>query len=144
MMHMQGIPETMQNNPMYPADDVLSDVSKYLSGRREVALGYGVHSDAIILDPGLGFGKTLAHNLALIRGIPALASLGAPLMIGHSRKTFLGKLLGGAAETDPSERLHAGVALTALARSLGAHLFRVHEARPHRDALLMAEARLLP
>ena len=140
LMHLQGTPRTMQENPCYPQDDVLSDVSKYLSDRRAVALGCGVDSDAIILDPGLGFGKTVAHNLALLSGIPLLNRLGSPLMIGHSRKSFLGKIMSEDGINTPEDRLSAGLAVTVLARSLGALLFRVHEVRPHLKSLRMAEA----
>ncbi len=137
LMHMRGEPRTMQLDPAYPEDDVVGEVAKFLSERREAALGFGVDAASIILDPGLGFGKTVGHNLALIRGIPRLVRLGAPLMIGHSRKSFLGKITG---ISDPSARLASGTALTALARESGARLFRVHEATPHREALRMTEA----
>ncbi len=137
LMHMQGMPQTMQKNPSYPKDDVLAAVSKFLSERRAAALGFGVDASAIILDPGLGFGKTVAQNLALLRGIPTLTSLGAPLMIGHSRKSFLGSLSG---HRDPIDRLWPGVAVTTLARNFGAQLFRVHDIPPHREALRMTEA----
>jgi dihydropteroate synthase len=140
LMHMQGTPETMQADPSYPQDDVLGEVAKYLSARREAALGCGVDSAAIILDPGLGFGKTVAHNLALIRGIPQLIKIGSPILLGHSRKSFLGKITGGEKQSALEERLAAGLAVTALARSLGASIFRVHEVRPHLDALRVAEA----
>ncbi len=137
LMHMRGEPRTMQLDPSYPQDDVVGEVAKFLSERREAALGFGVDAASIILDPGIGFGKTVAHNLALIRGIPRLAQLGAPLMIGHSRKSFLGKVTGVG---DPAARLASGTAVTALARESGARLFRVHEASPHREALRMTEA----
>ena len=140
LMHMQGTPETMQEDPSYPQDDVVGEVAKYLSARREAALGYGVDSAAIIIDPGLGFGKTVAHNLALIRGIPQLIKIGSPILLGHSRKSFLGKITGGEKQSASEERLAAGLAVTALARSLGASLFRVHEVRPHLDALRVTEA----
>ena len=140
LMHMQGTPQTMQADPSYPQDDVVGEVAKYLSARREAALGYGVDSAAIILDPGLGFGKTVAHNLALIRGIPQLIKIGSPILLGHSRKSFLGKITGGEKQSALEERLAAGLAVTALARSLGASLFRVHEVRPHFDALRVTEA----
>jgi len=145
LMHMQGTPETMQAHPSYPQDDVVTVVAKYLSARREAALGCGVDSAAIILDPGLGFGKTVAHNLALIRGIPRMIEIGSPILLGHSRKSFLGKALGDEGDSVPKEekRLAASLALTALARSLGARLFRVHEVRPHLEALRMAEALLV-
>jgi len=137
LMHMQGTPQTMQEHPEYPKDAVVDAVVKFLSERRSAALGFGVDASAIILDPGLGFGKTVSHNLALLRGIPALASLGSPLLIGHSRKAFLGSIAG---ESDPSARFWPGVAITSLARELGARLFRVHETRPHCEALRMTEA----
>ena len=137
LMHMQGTPATMQENPTYPEDDVLTAVSKFLSERRATAIRWGVDSASIILDPGIGFGKTVAHNLALLRGIPSLAKLGSPLMIGHSRKAFLGTLAGS---PDPTDRFWPGIAITSLARELGSRLFRVHEARPHREALRMTEA----
>jgi dihydropteroate synthase len=139
LMHMQGTPETMQLDPSYPQDDVVGDVAKYLSARRKAALGCGVDSAAIILDPGLGFGKTVEHNLALIRGIPSLIKIGSPILLGHSRKSFLGKITGGENQSASEGRLAAGLAVTALARSLGASLFRVHDVRPHLDALHMAE-----
>ena len=142
LMHMQGSPQNMQADPFYPQDDVVTEVAKYLSGRRQAALGCGVDSAAIILDPGLGFGKTVAHNLALIRGIPRLIESGSPILLGHSRKSFLGKALGVEGDSFPKKerRLAAGLALTVLARSLGARLFRVHEVGPHLEALRMAEA----
>jgi dihydropteroate synthase len=140
LMHMQGTPETMQVNPIYQQNDVVGEVAKYLSARRDVALGCGVDSAAIILDPGLGFGKTVAHNLALIRGIPQLIKIGSPILLGHSRKSFLGKITGEKKQVPSEERLAAGLAVTALARSLGASLFRVHEVKPHREALCIAEA----
>ena len=137
LMHMQGMPETMQQAPCYPDDDIAAEVAKFLSERRATAIGLGVAPSSIILDPGLGFGKTVAHNLALLREIPTLASLGAPLMIGHSRKSFLGVITGA---TDSATRLPAGIAVTSLARKAGALLFRVHDATPHREALRMTEA----
>ena len=143
LMHKQGSPQTMQADPSYPQDDVVTEVAKYLSGRRQAALGCGVDSAAIILDPGLGFGKTVAHNLALIRGIPRLIESGSPILLGHSRKSFLGKVSGGEDGITTGNRLSSGLALTALARSLGAKLFRVHEVRPHLEALRIAEALLV-
>jgi dihydropteroate synthase len=138
LMHMQGRPQTMQLNPSYAEDDVVRTVAKFLSERRGAAIGFGVDAAAITLDPGLGFGKTMAHNLALLRGIPELVTLGSPLMIGHSRKSFLGKIKGLGAVQDRG--LAAAVALTGLAYASGARLFRVHEAAPHREALRVTEA----
>jgi dihydropteroate synthase len=138
LMHMQGRPQTMQQNPSYADDDVVRTVAKFLSERRAAAIGFGVDANAITLDPGIGFGKTTAHNLALLRGIPKLVTLGSPLMIGHSRKSFLGKIEGLGAVQERG--LAAAVALTGLSYSLGARLFRVHEAAPHREALRVTEA----
>jgi dihydropteroate synthase len=138
LMHMQGRPQTMQLNPSYAEDDVVRTVAKFLSERRAAAIGFGVDAAAITLDPGLGFGKTMAHNLALLRGIPELVTLGSPLMIGHSRKSFLGKIKGLGAVQDRG--LAAAVALTGLAYASGARLFRVHDAAPHREALRITEA----
>jgi dihydropteroate synthase len=142
LMHMQGVPETMQSDPSYRNDDVVGEVAKFLSERREAALGLGVDAEAIILDPGLGFGKTLEHNLELIRGIPRLIGLGSPLLMGHSRKSFLGMIpyLG----TTPGNRLSAAAVLTGLMRERGARIFRVHEATPHWDSLRATEALLFP
>lgn len=137
LMHMQGTPENMQQNPSYPNDDVVTAVAKFLSERRAIAIGYGVDAASLILDPGFGFGKTADQNLALLRGILALVTLGAPLMIGHSRKSFLSSIVGN---SNPQDRLSPALAITSLARAAGARLFRVHESRPHREALLMTES----
>ena len=137
LMHMQGTPETMQQQPTYPEEGVVATVAKFLSERRATALGLGVDAASLILDPGLGFGKTMEQNLTLLRGIPSLATLGAPLLIGHSRKSFLGAVVGS---HDPAARLAPGLAVTSLARAAGALLFRVHEALPHHEALRMTEA----
>jgi len=138
LMHMQGTPAVMQDAPSY--GDVVEEVAKFLSERRAAALACGVPSDAIILDLGLGFGKTAAHNLALLRGIPSLRSLGSPILIGHSRKSFLSKIAGGEDLPGFEGRLLPGVAITAMARQLGAMLFRVHDPAPHRTALRTAES----
>lgn len=140
LMHMQGIPLSMQENPSYEENDVVDSVSKFLSERRAAAVACGVHPDALILDPGLGFGKTLSHNLALLRGIPSLRKLGSPILIGHSRKSFLGTIAGEKDSADFATRLQASSAVTAMARYLGAMLFRVHDPAPHRVALRAAES----
>lgn len=142
LMHMQGTPATMQRAPSYEEGDVTTAVAKFLSERLAAALACGVPLEALILDPGLGFGKTAAHNTELLRGLPDLCSLGAPVMIGHSRKSFLGKLAAEKVTPDFQARLHPAVAITALARQLGARLFRVHDPAPHRAALRAAEALL--
>jgi dihydropteroate synthase len=139
LMHMQGTPQTMQENPSYPGDDAVGPVAKFLSEQREAAVGWGVDAASIILDPGIGFGKTAEHNLALLRGLPRLTGLGSPVMIGHSRKSFLGKFSRDG-DSVPAARFWPGVALTSLARERGARLFRVHDARPHNEALRMTEA----
>jgi dihydropteroate synthase len=139
LMHMQGTPLTMQENPSYPGDDAVGPVAKFLSEQREAAVGFGVDAASIILDPGIGFGKTAEHNLALLRGLPRLTGLGSPVMIGHSRKSFLGKFSRDG-DSVPAARFWPGVALTSLARERGARLFRVHDARPHNEALRMTEA----
>jgi dihydropteroate synthase len=137
LMHMQGAPATMQESPAYPGNDALHAVVKFLSERRDAAISYGVDPAAIVLDPGLGFGKTEAHNLSLLRGLPLLSEMGSPVMIGHSRKSFLGQ----AGCTDSTElRRNRGVTTTAVARALGARLFRVHDVPPHLEALRMSEA----
>ncbi len=130
LMHRQGTPLTMQEDPYYRNDDVLSAVTHFLSHARAKATKSGIAAEAIILDPGLGFGKTAEHNFTLLRAIPELAQLGAPLLIGHSRKSFLGKHL--------EMRLFPSIAVTSLAYYHGARLFRVHEPRPHREALEIA------
>lgn len=131
LMHHQGTPETMQKNPTYPQDDVVAAVTTFLIKTRERALNYGVPKDRIILDPGIGFGKTQEHNNALLRAIPTLTQLGAPLLLGHSRKSFLGKTV--------QERLLPSVAITSIARYHGALLFRVHDPHPHREAVRTIE-----
>ncbi len=131
LMHAQGTPKTMQNNPTYPNDDVLSAVIAFLCEAREKAIQAGVERNAIILDPGIGFGKTVEHNFALLRGIPHLLTLGSPLLMGHSRKSFLGKTI--------PERLLPSVAITSLARYHGVLLFRVHDPYAHREAIRIIE-----
>jgi dihydropteroate synthase len=131
LMHCQGTPETMQKNPTYHQDDVVGAVTTFLIKARERALNYGVPKDRIILDPGIGFGKTVEHNDALLRAIPMLTQLGAPLLLGHSRKSFLGKTV--------QERLLPSVAITSIARYHGALLFRVHDPHPHREAVRTIE-----
>ena len=131
LMHKQGTPLTMQAAPSYPNDDVVASVINFLSHARAKAIKSGVAADAIVLDPGLGFGKTVEHNFTLLRAIPQLTQLGAPLLIGHSRKSFL----GGAIDN----RLFPSIAVTSLARYHGAMLFRVHDPLPHREALAVVE-----
>jgi dihydropteroate synthase len=131
LMHHQGTPATMQKNPTYSQDDVVAAVITFLIEARERAMSAGVSKNKIILDPGIGFGKTAEHNNALIRAIPKLTQLGAPLLLGHSRKSFLGKTV--------QERLLPSVAITSIARYHGALLFRVHDPHPHREAVRTIE-----
>ena len=135
VMHMQGTPRTMQSAPSY--DDVVAEVGNFFRHSLERAVASGLDPMSIALDPGIGFGKTPAHNLALLAGLKSFVSLGRPLLIGVSRKSLLGRLANSPAMED---RLWPGVALTALCRVRGARIFRVHEAKPHVLALRTAEA----
>lgn len=139
LMHKQGTPQTMQQEPTYPANDVVTAVIAFLKQACEKALRYGVKKNAIILDPGIGFGKTPEHNFALLRGIPRLADLGAPLLLGHSRKWFLNEVPFDYSPQALQERFIPAIAITALARYHGALLFRVHDPRPHAEALRTVE-----
>lgn len=133
VMHMQGTPETMQRNPMYA--DVVAEVGDYLRGRRDALFAAGISRDRICVDPGVGFGKTYEHNLALLQNCWQLHELGCPVLVGHSRKRFLGQLLGD----DDADRTQAtsGVSL-GLARQ-GVHVLRVHDVQSVREALLAFE-----
>jgi len=136
IMHMQGEPRTMQAAPHY--DDVVAEVSSFFRWQLAVAEAAGVVREAVVFDPGIGFGKTLEHNLALIRALGTLSPVaGRPVVLGVSRKSFLGRLLGS---EDLADRAWPTVALTSLGRELGARVFRVHEVRPNEQALRMTEA----
>jgi dihydropteroate synthase len=134
LMHMQGEPRTMQHNPHY--EDVVAEVSEFLTRRRELCVGGGIARDAIALDPGLGFGKGLTHNLTLLRSLSRFAALGSPLLVGVSRKSFIGKVLDRPVE----ERLHGGTGLAALAVAEGARIIRTHDVGATRDAIKMVTA----
>ena len=134
LMHMQGMPRTMQENPTYA--DVVAEVRDFLAMQAEKALAAGVKADRIMLDPGIGFGKTLEHNLDLIRNLPALCELGYPVLLAASRKTFIGKLTG----KPPLERLWGTMGVHVLGAALGAHAIRVHDVEPLKDALVMGDA----
>jgi dihydropteroate synthase len=134
LMHMLGEPRTMQQDPRY--DDVVSDVKAFLAERLAFAVAEGVPEERVLLDPGVGFGKTLEHNLELIRRLDEIAALGRPVVIGTSRKSFLGRLTG----REVGDRVAATVASNLLAYERGARVFRVHEVAPVRDALLVAAA----
>jgi dihydropteroate synthase len=135
LMHMLGTPRTMQQDPRYA--DVVVEVRDFLAERAEAALAAGVEREAIVLDPGIGFGKTLTHNLELIRNLPVLARLGYPVLLGASRKAFIGHLTGRAT---PADRVWGSLGVHVLGAALGARLVRVHDVAPLRDALLVAEA----
>jgi dihydropteroate synthase len=137
LMHMQGSPRTMQSNPTY--GDVVEDVRAFLAQRIEAAVAEGVDEGRIWVDPGIGFGKTLAHNLELLRRLGELRELGRPIVIGSSRKSFLGALTG----RDADDRLGGTVASNVLALAAGADVFRVHDVAEVARALRVAAA-ILP
>src|SRR4051794_18158579 len=140
LMHMRGGPRTMQRNPRY--DDVTSDVAAFLEERLETAVAAGVSQDRICLDPGIGFGKTVEHNFELVRRLDVLLALGRPVVVGFSRKSSLGRLLGdSAATTGP---LSASVAAAVVAYERGATILRVHDVREHVEALAVARAVAAP
>jgi dihydropteroate synthase len=134
LMHMLGEPKTMQQEPRY--EDVVREVRDFLAGRAERAVQAGVEEGNIILDPGIGFGKTLEHNLSLLNRLDALVELSFPVLVGASRKSFLGKISG----REPKERLFGTVATNVIAYERGATLFRVHDVRANKEALAVAAA----
>jgi dihydropteroate synthase len=134
LMHMLGEPRTMQEDPRY--DDVVSDVKAFLERRLAFAVAEGVPEERVTLDPGIGFGKTLDQNLELLRRLEEIVAIGRPVMVGTSRKSFLGKLTG----REVDERLAGTIATNVLAYARGASVFRVHDVTPVRDALTVAAA----
>lgn len=135
VMHMLGEPRTMQREPHY--DDVVAEVCEYLAGQARMLEQAGVARERIALDPGLGFGKTTAHNLELLRGLEALVALGYPVLIGASRKRFIGEVTG---VDVPAERVQGSVAVAGWSALLGADIVRVHDVAPTREALAMIAA----
>ncbi|QGJ70731.1 Dihydropteroate synthase [Planctomycetales bacterium 10988] len=134
VMHMQGTPQTMQDHPTY--QDVVAEIEQYLLDRRELLLEKGLELERICLDPGIGFGKTHQHNLTLLAHVSRFHRLGCPLLVGHSRKGFIGKVLND----KQADRTWGTVATSlALARQ-GVQILRVHDIQPHREALLLFEA----
>jgi dihydropteroate synthase len=133
LMHMQGEPRTMQVDPTY--DDVVSDVKRFLEERLAFAVDAGVREELVCLDPGIGFGKTPEHNFELVRRLDELAALGRPILIGFSRKSSLGKLIGAPRGTAAAS---VGVAVSAYER--GAAIIRAHDVRAHVEALAAARA----
>ncbi len=136
LMHMQGTPATMQAAPAYPGDDVLSAVVGYLRDRVAAAHAAGIAAGHIIVDPGIGFGKTTAHNLTLIAGLEAIVALGYPVLVGPSRKRFLGDLTGD----PPVSDVHGTAAAVALAVDRGAAMIRVHDVASAVRVVRVAEA----
>jgi dihydropteroate synthase len=134
IMHMQGEPGNMQNHPQYA--DVVDEVGVYLAERVLAAEAAGILRQRIVIDPGFGFGKTLEHNLAMLRHLRKFTDLGLPLLAGLSRKTMLGKLTG----REPAERVYASVAAAMIAVQNGAHIVRVHDVAATRDALAVLHA----
>jgi len=134
-MHMQGTPQTMQVNPRY--DDVVGEIHGYLACRRDALVAAGIAADRVCLDPGIGFGKTHEHNLALMAGVAAFLDLGAPILVGHSRKGFLTKVLTAASGRDPTEaeRDAATAGTTCHLAAAGVHVVRVHAVAMVRAAL---------
>jgi dihydropteroate synthase len=138
LMHMLGDPRTMQENPVY--EDVVDDIKAFLAERIEFAVSQGIDEERIWIDPGIGFGKTVEHNLELHRRLGELAELGRPIAFGSSRKSFIGKLTG--AEVD--QRVGGTIASNVIAYANGARMLRVHDVAPVRQALTVAEAIIDP
>jgi dihydropteroate synthase len=138
LLHMRGEPRTMQDDPRY--EDVVSEVAAFLEERLGFAVAAGIPEERVWLDPGIGFGKTLEHNLELLRRLDEIGALGRPVVVGVSRKRFLGALTG----REEQDRTAGGVAANVLAFERGAHMFRVHDVSETRDALTVAAATVGP
>jgi dihydropteroate synthase len=137
LMHMLGEPRTMQEDPRYA--DVVDDVKAFLEARMAYAVAEGIAEERIMLDPGIGFGKTIDHNLELLRRLDEIVALGRPVVVGTSRKSFLGRITG---REGVKERVPGTIATNVLALARGASVFRVHDVAESRDALLVATATL--
>jgi dihydropteroate synthase len=137
LMHMRGNPKTMQVDPHY--ENVVSEVLEFLRQRRDTLVLGGVNRARIAIDPGFGFGKRVQHNMELIRRLDRFVELGQPIVVGISRKSMIGHLLGDR-ELQSEDRMWPTVALTSLLREKGGHIFRVHDVRPNLEALRMTEA----
>ncbi len=135
LMHMQGEPHNMQANPRY-RDDVVTDVKDFLQARLSAAQEAGISLERLVIDPGFGFGKTLEHNLELLRHLGRFIDMGVPVLAGLSRKSMLGKITGN----DVGERVHASVAAALLAVDRGAKILRVHDVKATRDAVAVYNA----
>jgi dihydropteroate synthase len=136
LMHMRGEPWTMQKDPRY--DDVVAEVARFLDERLTFAVSQGIPEELICLDPGIGFGKTVEHNFELLRRLDELTALGRPILVGISRKSSLGKIMGDPAAKTGSTAASVGAAVLTYER--GASVFRVHDVREHVEALTAAQA----
>jgi len=134
-LHMQGCPKTMQNAPCY--GDVVAEIVNFFRQTFSACLASGIDPMSLAFDPGIGFGKTVEHNLALLRNLDAMTIGGRPIVLGVSRKSFLARVVG---EGAPADGVWPTVALTSYGRSRGARIFRVHDVRPNFEALRMTEA----
>jgi dihydropteroate synthase len=137
IMHMLGDPRSMQTSPRYEDDDVVTEVRRFFERQIAACHADGIDPERVALDPGIGFGKTLEHNLALLRALPELRVADRPILVGVSRKSFIGKLLG---TDDIAARDWPTVALTSYCRERGAEILRVHDAKPNVEAMRMTEA----
>ncbi len=129
LMHMQGTPQTMQKNPNY--DDVVADIESFLEERCETAMKFGVKKENLIIDPGIGFGKTQEHNMMLMANLDRFVKSGYPVLLGTSRKRFMGAVCKGA---EPKELIGASCATTTIGVNVGVQMFRVHDVKPNRQA----------
>ena len=134
LMHMQGTPQTMQQNPHY--DDVVNDVKAFLAARLQASIGAGIGASRILLDLGFGFGKTREHNITLLQNLESFADLGQPLLVGLSRKSVLGQMTGN----DVDARLYASIAASVLSAMKGAKILRVHDVKATVEALKVVVA----
>ena len=134
VMHMKGTPQTMQNDPSY--GDVVQEIHDYLVQRRDFCTSLGIQRDRICLDPGIGFGKTHEHNLSLLRATRRFAEIGSPILIGHSRKGFIAKLIGD----KEADRTAATLGVSLAVAAAGAHVVRVHDVKQTVDGLTLFEA----
>jgi dihydropteroate synthase len=134
LMHMQGTPQTMQAQPRY--DDVVREVREFLAERIEFAVAHGIGREQIAIDPGIGFGKTVEHNLELLNRLEELRMLGCPVLVGASRKSFIGRITG----REPGGRLAGSLAVAGWAAARGARILRVHDVAETRDVVRLIEA----
>ena len=134
LMHMKGVPKTMQSNPFY--EDLFQEIRCFLEERIATATAYGIPREKIIVDPGIGFGKSVEHNLSIINNLPFLENLDRPILLGISRKSFIGKILN----LPPQERTEGTIASAVLSVLRGAHILRVHDVQQVKRAVTVAEA----